>query len=127
MKARGGTVLAWSLYELGATSFAMNLLSLHLPLDIAGRVMRGSEKFSLAFGLSMAVVALAAPFLGHLADRAGKRRFLVPFVLAGVVLTGLVAAPGPVPRVLVFAIGAFLKVRFPARETAGGRVPGHVG
>ena len=102
MKARGGTVLAWSLYELGATSFAMNLLSLHLPLDIAGRVTRGSEKFSLAFGLSMAVVALAAPFLGHLADRAGKRRFLVPFVLAGVVLTGLVAAPGPVPRVLVF-------------------------
>jgi MFS transporter, UMF1 family len=102
MKARGGTVLAWSLYELGATSFAMNLLSLHLPLDIAGRVPRGSEKFSLAFGLSMAVVALAAPFLGHLADRAGKRQFLVPFVLAGVVLTGLVAAPGPVPRVLVF-------------------------
>ncbi len=101
MKARGGTVLAWSLYELGATSFAMNLLSLHLPLDIAGRVPRGSEKFSLAFGLSMAVVALAAPFLGHLADRAGKRRFLIPFVLAGVVLTGLVAAPGPVPRVLV--------------------------
>ena len=102
MKARNGTVLAWSLYELGATSFAMNLLSLHLPLDIAGRVPRGSEKFSLAFGLSMAVVALAAPFLGHLADRAGKRRFLVPFVLAGVVLTALVAAPGPVPRVLVF-------------------------
>ena len=101
MKARGGTVLAWSLYELGATSFAMNLLSLHLPLDIAGRVPRGSEKFSLAFGLSMAVVALAAPFLGHLADRAGKRRFLVPFVLAGVILTALVAAPGPVPRVLV--------------------------
>ena len=102
MKARGGTVLAWSLYELGATSFAMNLLSLHLPLDIAGRVPRGSEKFSLAFGLSMAVVALSAPFLGHLADRAGKRKFLVPFVLAGVVLTALVAAPGPVPRVLVF-------------------------
>ena len=102
MKARGGTVLAWSLYELGATSFAMNLLSLHLPLDVAGRVPRGSEKFSLAFGLSMAVVALSAPFLGHLADRAGKRKFLVPFVLAGVVLTALVAAPGPVPRVLVF-------------------------
>jgi UMF1 family MFS transporter len=102
VKARGSTVLAWSLYELGATSFAMNLLSLHLPLDIAGRVPRGSEKFSLAFGLSMAVVALAAPFLGHLADQKGKRRLLVPFVVAGVVLTALVAAPGPVPRVLVF-------------------------
>ncbi len=102
MKVRGSTVTAWSLYELGATAFAMNLLSLHLPLDIAGRVSRGSEKFSLAFGLSMAVVACAAPFLGHLADRRGKRRFLVPFVLAGVAFTALVAAPGPVPRVLVF-------------------------
>jgi UMF1 family MFS transporter len=101
VKVRASTVTAWSLYELGATAFAMNLLSLHLPLDIAGRVPRGSEKFSLAFGLSMAVVALAAPFLGHLADRRGKRRFLVPFVLAGVALTALVAAPGPVTRVLV--------------------------
>ncbi len=110
MKVRGGTVLAWSLYELGATSFAMNLLSLHLPLDIAGRVPRGSEKFSLAFGLSMAVVAVAAPFLGHLADRAGKRRFLVPFVLAGVAFTALVAAPGPVPRLLVFF--AFANIAF---------------
>lgn len=101
MKTRGSTVTAWSLYELGATAFSMNLLSLHLPLDVAGRVPRGNEKFSLAFGLSMAVVAVAAPFLGHLADRQGKRRFLVPFVLAGVALTALVAAPGPVAQVLV--------------------------
>jgi UMF1 family MFS transporter len=101
VKVRASTVTAWSLYELGATAFAMNLLSLHLPLDVAGRVPRGNEKFSLAFGLSMAVVALAAPFLGHLADRRGKRRFLVPFVLAGAALTALVAAPGPVTQVLV--------------------------
>jgi UMF1 family MFS transporter len=101
VKTRASTVTAWSLYELGATAFAMNLLSLHLPLDVAGRVPRGNEKFSLAFGLSMAVVALAAPFLGHLADRRGKRRFLVPFVLAGVACTALVAAPGPVAQVLV--------------------------
>ncbi|MEO6323018.1 MAG: MFS transporter [Thermoanaerobaculia bacterium] len=97
-----GTVIAWSLYELGATSIAMNMLSLHLPLDIASRVPRGSEKFSIAFGLSMAVVALLAPFLGRIADERGKRRFLVPFVLAGVAFTALVAAPGPVTRTLVF-------------------------
>jgi UMF1 family MFS transporter len=113
----------------------MNLLSLHLPLDIAGRVPRGSEKFSLAFGLSMAVVAVAAPFLGHLADRAGKRRFLVPFVLAGVAFTALVAAPGPVPRVLVlFALAniafqcayVFYNALLPdvSDETDSGRVSG---
>ncbi len=135
MRAQKGTVLAWSLYELGATSFAMNLLSLHLPLDIAGRVPRGSEKFSLAFGLSMAVVAVAAPFLGHLADRSGKRRFLVPFVLAGVAFTALVAAPGPVPRVLVlFALAnvafqcayVFYNALLPdvSDETNSGRVSG---
>jgi MFS transporter, UMF1 family len=135
VRAGSGTVLAWSLYELGATSFAMNLLSLHLPLDIAGRVSRGSEKFSLAFGFSMAVVAVAAPFLGHLADRAGKRRFLVPFVLAGVAFTALVAAPGPVPRVLVlFALAniafqcayVFYNALLPdvSDETNSGRVSG---
>src|ERR1035437_6541141 len=113
----------------------MNLLSLHLPLDIAGRVPRGSEKFSLACGLSMAVVAVAAPFLGHLADRAGKRRFLVPFVLAGVAFTALVAAPGPVPRVLVlFALAniafqcayVFYNALLPdvSDETNSGRVSG---
>lgn len=99
---RTGTVVAWSLYELGATAFAMNVLSLHLPLDIATRVPRGNEKFSLVFGLSMAAVALAAPFLGRLADEKGKRAFLLPFVLAGVGATALLALPGPVGRLLFF-------------------------
>jgi UMF1 family MFS transporter len=100
-----GTVVAWSLYELGATGFAMNLLSLHFPLDIATRVPRGNEKFSLAFGLSMAAVAAVAPLLGSLADVHGKRRFLVPFVLAGVAGTALVAIPAPLAATLfVFAL-----------------------
>jgi UMF1 family MFS transporter len=99
-----GTVVAWSLYELGATGFAMNLLSLHLPLDIATRFARGNEKFSLAFGLSMAVVAVLAPLLGALADVHGKRRFLVPFALGGVLGTALVAVPAPLPvTLLLFA------------------------
>ena len=100
-----GTVVAWSLYELGATAFAMNLLSLHFPLDIATRSPRGNEKFSVVFGLSMAAVAVAAPFLGSLADAHGKRRFLVPFVLVGVAGTALVALPAPVGvTLLVFAL-----------------------
>lgn len=99
---RRGPVVAWSLYEVGATCFAMNVLSLHLPLDVATRVPRGNEKFSLVFGLSMAIVALVAPFLGRLADEKGKRAFLVPFVLAGVAGTALLALPGPVPRLLFF-------------------------
>jgi MFS-type transporter involved in bile tolerance (Atg22 family) len=102
LKVRGGTVLAWSLYELGATSFAMNMLSLYFPLDIATRVERGNERFSIVFSCSMLVVAIAAPLLGHLADRRGKRRLLIPFVLSGITLTALVAATGPVWRVLAF-------------------------
>jgi len=105
-KAAGtATVTAWSLYELGATALAMNLLTFYFPLDIASRVTRGSEKFSVAFGLSMAVVAVSAPFLGRLADLRGKRPFLVPFVLTGVAMTALLAVPGPIVRVLLcFAI-----------------------
>ena len=91
------TLAAWVLYELGATSFAMNILSLHLPLDIAGRVNRGSELFSVVFGVSMAVVALVAPFLGRLADQTGKRALLLPAVLVGVSCTGLIALPGRGP------------------------------
>jgi UMF1 family MFS transporter len=131
-----GTVVAWSLYELGATGFAMNLLSLHLPLDVATRAPRGNEKFSLAFGLSMVVVAVAAPFLGSLADRHGKRRFLVPFVLVGVAGTALVAAPAPVAvTLLVFAAAnvafqsayIFYNAMLPdvARAETRGRVSGY--
>ncbi len=131
-----GTVLAWSLYELGATGFAMNLLSLHFPLDIATRVPRGNEKFSLTFGVSMAVVALAAPLLGSLADVRGKRRLLVPFVLAGVAGTALVAAPAPVGVTLaVFAAAnvafqcsyVFYNAMLPDVSRAGtrGRVSGY--
>jgi len=105
-----GTVLAWSLYELGATGFAMNLLSLHFPLDVATRVPRGNEKFSAVFGISMVAVALMAPVLGALADVRGKRRFLVPSVLLGAALTALVAAPAPIGVTLL--IFAFANVAF---------------
>ena len=93
MKTRGTTVAALSLYELGATACD------EPPPPTSRSTSPGASprerEFSLAFRLSMAVVAISAPFLGHLADRRGKRRFLVPFVLAGVALTALVAAQGP--------------------------------
>jgi UMF1 family MFS transporter len=108
--AGAGTVVAWSLYELGATGFAMNLLSLHFPLDVATRVPRGNEKFSVVFGLSMVAVALTAPVLGALGDARGKRRLLIPSVLLGASLTALVAAPAPIGVTLL--VFAFANVAF---------------
>jgi UMF1 family MFS transporter len=55
-------------------------------------------------------VAVAAPLLGSLADTRGKRRLLVPFVLAGVLGTALVAVRAPMALTLL--VFAFANVAF---------------
>jgi UMF1 family MFS transporter len=136
MSARKRAVAAWAFYELGATGFAMVVLSFHLPLDIASRVSRGSEKFSLAFVLSMVVVVLTAPLLGSLGDAKGKRRFLLPCVLLGVAGTACLALPGPIAVPLAFFAVANIAYQSAyvfynalltdvADESARGRVSGY--
>ena len=70
-------VLAWALFDLANTFFAVAMLSFYFPLWVVET--RGGKElfFSLALGISMAVVALLMPLCGALSDATGERmRFL---------------------------------------------------
>ena len=71
------TVLAWALFDLANTFFAVAMLSFYFPLWIVED--RGAKElsFSVALGISMACTALIMPFCGALSDATGERmRFL---------------------------------------------------
>jgi UMF1 family MFS transporter len=69
--------LAWALFDLANTFFAVAMLSFYFPLWVVED--RGAKELSLsvALGVSMVCVALIMPFCGALSDAAGERmRFL---------------------------------------------------
>jgi len=70
-------VLAWALFDLANTFFAVAMLSFYFPLWVVEA--RGGRElaFSVALGVSMICVALIMPFGGALSDATGERmRFL---------------------------------------------------
>ena len=71
------TILAWALFDLANTFFAVAMLSFYFPLWLIEG--RGTKElaFSLALGISMAMAAILMPFCGALSDATGERmRFL---------------------------------------------------
>lgn len=71
------SVLAWALFDLANTFFAVAMLSFYFPLWVVED--RGAKElaFSLALGGSMICVAIFMPFCGALSDATGERmRFL---------------------------------------------------
>ena len=66
-------VLAWALYDLANTFFAVAMLTFYFPLWVIED--RGAKElsYSLAVGISMACVALIMPFCGALSDARGER------------------------------------------------------
>ena len=63
-----GRVLAWALYDLANTFFAIAMLSFHFPLWIVEDRGGTPLAFSVAIGASMGCVALIMPFCGALSD-----------------------------------------------------------
>ena len=71
------TILAWALFDLANTFFAVAMLSFFFPLWIVEQLGARELSFSLTLGVSMACVALAMPFCGAVSDATGERmRFL---------------------------------------------------
>ncbi|MGB2961270.1 MAG: MFS transporter [Candidatus Omnitrophota bacterium] len=102
-------ILSWALYDLANQFFALNVVSLHFPRWIS--VEKGSPEifYSLAFGVSMFLVAVFAPFLGALSDmRNWKKSFLVFFTFLSIIFTiGLGLSTGVLMSLVFFAIANF--------------------
>jgi UMF1 family MFS transporter len=93
--------VAWTLYDFANSAFVAvipaTVYSKYYALAVVGNE-RGEGDFwwGLAVTTSMALVALAAPPLGAIADYAGRRkRFLVVFTYISVAATALMATVGP--------------------------------
>lgn len=102
-------LIAFSLYDFADSAFATSIVTVLFSqyyagtvaggasgVRLLGRSVPGSTLFAWWVALSMAVVAVTAPFLGVLADRRGSRiRSMAWFWAPGVLLTGLLAMVGP--------------------------------
>jgi UMF1 family MFS transporter len=71
-------VAGWVLYDLANVVFAINVVSLSFPLWVVDDAV-GDADVGVANGVAMALVFGAAPVLGLLADRTGRR---LPYLTA---------------------------------------------
>lgn len=134
---RNPAVLAWCLYDLANTIFAMNMTSYHFPVWVVSD--RGGQElqYSVAFGVSMLASALLMPRLGAQADRSGGRvRAMIFWTLGCVALTGVLTwIPSLTAALAVFALanfcyqlaGVFYNALLPSVSADGqmGRISGY--
>lgn len=109
------TVASWCLYDFGNSAFAVIFVTVYAAYYSEGVV--SGEDGKLWWGwlgsLSMATVALSAPFMGGIADHAGvRKRMLALYTLLGVVATASFAFVQPGTVLLGFALGVTANVAF---------------
>ena len=87
-------VLGWALYDWANSAFAATVMAGFFPVFFKQYWSAGSEssvstfRLGLVSGLGSLVIALAAPFLGAMADRGGARvRLLAFFTVIGAAAT----------------------------------------
>jgi len=88
-------IISWSLYDWANSAFATSVMAGFFPVFFKNYWSSGTNPttstFHLGIANALACVAIAAiaPLLGAIADKAGaKKKFLLFFVLLGVVMTG---------------------------------------
>ncbi len=99
-------VLAWALYDLANTFFAVAMLSFYFPMWVTEELHAKELSFSLALGISMACVALLMPVCGAVSDVTGLRmRFLRWTTYGCAVITGCITfTPHLIPALILFGI-----------------------
>lgn len=103
------TVLSWALYDLANQFFILLIVSLYFPRWVT--MERGSPEiyYSLAYGASMLLVAVTAPFMGTIADIKKKHKlFLVVLTLISVACTMLLfTSYNVLLALMLFAVANF--------------------
>lgn len=97
-----GSERAWVLYDVGNSAFVLVMVTAIMPIfykDVAAVGMSAVEStahWGFANSLSSLLLALAAPVLGAMADRGGrKKQFFLAFAFLGIAFTALLAGVGP--------------------------------
>lgn len=131
------SILAWCLYDLANTIFAMNMTSYHFPVWVVADRGGTELAYSLAFGSSMVASALLMPRLGRQSDRLGRRpRLLLSWTVGCVLFTGAIGfVPSLTAALALFAAanlcyqiaGLFYNALLPSVAPQGriGRVSGY--
>ena len=86
---------SWALYDWANSAFATTVMAGFFPLFFKAywadpnNPSESTYILGLSNSIGSVVVALLAPFLGAIADRAGaKKKFLAIFAFLGIVMTG---------------------------------------
>ncbi len=129
--------LAWCLYDLANTIFAINMTSYHFPVWIVSDQRMPEIAYSSAFSLSVLASATLMPWLGARSDRAGRKVPALAFWTVGcVAFTASLGWVASAPWALVLFAGAnfcyqlagvFYNALLPAVSSAGrmGRISGY--
>ena len=99
-------VLAWALYDLANTFFAVGMLSFYFPLWLVEEQGQKEIVFSAALAISTICVALLMPFCGAVSDAAGERMRFLRWTTYGCVLATAAIAwtPGVPAALLLFGV-----------------------
>src|SRR3989338_8366810 len=100
-------MLAWALYDLANTFFAVAMLSFYFPLWVVETKGAKELLFSVALGASMVCVSLLMPFCGAVSDATTERmrylRWTTYGCAAATLLVGLTSRLGPALVLFGFA------------------------
>ncbi|MFC1658174.1 MFS transporter, partial [Candidatus Omnitrophota bacterium] len=81
-------IFSWGLYDMANQFFVLNIVSLYFVRWITIEKQAPEMLYSIAFGVSVFLVAAMAPFLGTVSDLIHRHRlFLVWFTLLSVIFT----------------------------------------
>lgn len=101
MRASRAAVVSWCLFDFANSAYTTLIITVAYSVYFRDAVVgaadnRGDRLWGLANFIAMAIVALASPVLGAIADFSGrKKRFLVLTTLQTVLATALLAVVGP--------------------------------